>query len=178
MKGYHGQHDADWSGYADDLELFFETLEDLQLGLEILHSVFQRFGLTVNLKKTKTMIFNYNDDQLENQEYLNSIVTLQNQPVENVATFRYLGDKIKFDEPATGDAEVNLRISLAEAKFYELIKKLTNYNIYLKTRILILNSIVRSRLTYSCQMWNLTQVQMNKINSTYIQMLRKFVRNG
>ena len=60
MKGYQGEHDADWSGYADDLELFFEKLEDLQKGLEILHTVFTRFGFTVNIKKTKTMIFNYN----------------------------------------------------------------------------------------------------------------------
>ena len=40
MQGYQGEHDVDWSGYADDLELFFENLQDLQKGLEILHSVF------------------------------------------------------------------------------------------------------------------------------------------
>lgn len=179
MRGYHGEHNADWSGYADDLELFFETLEDLQSGLEILQSVFKRFGLTVNIKKTKTMIFNFNyAKEYNGQKYPNSIAKLQNQSVENVETFRYLGDEIKYDEPTTGDAEVNLRISIAEAKFYELIKTFTNFRINLKTRVLIVNSIVRSRLTYSCQTWTLTQAQMNKINSTYIQMLRKLVRNG
>ena len=179
MCGYYGEHNADWSGYADDLELFFEKLEDLQEGIKILHSVFQRFGLTVNIKKTKTMIFNFDyAKEYNNQTYPKSIAKLQNQSVENVETFRYLGDEIKFDEPTTGDAEVNLRISIAEAKFYELIKKFTNFRINLKTRVLIVNSIVRSRLTYSCQTWTLTQPQMNKINSTYIQMLRKLVRNG
>ena len=173
MRGYQGQHDADWSGYADDLELFFEKLDDLQRGLEILHDIFQKFGLTVNIKKTKTMIFNH-----DNEDYPNSIVTLQNQKIENVKTFRYLGDEIKFDEPTTGDAELNLRISLAESKFFELIKKLTNHKIHLKTRVVILNSIVRSRLTYSCQTWNFNQTQMARINSTYLQMLRKLIRNG
>ena len=102
----------------------------------------------------------------------------EDQPIENVETFRYLGDEIKFDEPGTGDAEVNLRISIAERKFYELIKKLTNYKIYFKTRVVILNAMVRSRLTYSCQTWNLNQTQLDKMNSTYVQMLRKLVKNG
>ena len=122
------------------------------------------------------MIFNY-EGESENELYPESI-TLQNQSIENVTNFRYLGDGIKFNEPSTGEAEVNLRISLAEAKFYEIIKRLTNYKIFLKTRVMILNSIVRSRLTYSCQTWNLTVTQMNKINSTYIQMLRKLVQIG
>ena len=39
----------------------------------------------------------------------------------------YLGDEIKFDEPLTGNAEFDLRICIAEAKFYEIIKKLTNF---------------------------------------------------
>ena len=55
-------------------------------------------------------------------EYPKTISSLGNTPVENVKKFRYLGDDIKFDEPSTGDADVNLRIDLAEAKFYELGK--------------------------------------------------------
>ena len=55
------------------------------------------------------MIFNY-EGESENEIYPESIVTLQNQSIENVTTFRYLGDGIKFNEPSTGEAEVNLRI--------------------------------------------------------------------
>ena len=70
-------------------------------------------------------------------------------------------------------------ITDAHAKLYETLKKkLTNMKVRLSTRVLILNSLVRSRLTYSCQTWNLTEVQMQKINSTYVAMLRKLVRNG
>ena len=63
-------------------------------------------------------------------------------------TFRYLGDEIKYNEPSTGDSEVQLRIELAEAKFYEMSKKFLNHDIRLSTRIMILNSVVRSWLTY------------------------------
>ena len=50
--GYKGEHDVDWSGYAVDLELFFESVKDLEKGLELLHKLFQRFGLSVNISKT------------------------------------------------------------------------------------------------------------------------------
>ena len=72
------------------------------------------------------MIFNFNfATEFENEHYPKSIVKLLNQSIENVEIFRYLGDDIKFNDPATGNAEVDLRISIAESKFYELIKKFT-----------------------------------------------------
>ena len=79
-------------------------------------------------------------------------------PTKNVKTFRYLGDEVKFDEPSTGDAEIDLRINIAQGKVYEIIKKLTNFKIHLSTRVMIFNSLVRSRLTYSCQTWYVSEV--------------------
>ena len=38
--------------------------------------------------------------------------------------------------------------------------------------------MVRSRLTYSCQTWNVTARQMERINSTYSTMLRKMIKGG
>ena len=125
------------------------------------------------------MIFNFRYIEKDyDYVYPESIVSLENIPIENVEMFRYLGDEVKYDEPSTGDAEIDLRINIAQAKFYEIIKKLTNFKIHLSTRVMIFNSLVRSRLTYSCQTWNLSEVQMQRINSIYISMLRKLVRNG
>ena len=178
-KTNEGEHDADWSGYADDLALFFEDSHNLQNGLIALEETFRRFNLTINVGKTKTMILNFQYATAVTQmEYPKTISSLGNTPVENVKKFRYLGDDIKFDEPSTGDADVNLRIDLAEAKFYELGKKLMNYRIRIKTRIQILNSMVRSRLTYSCQTWNLTSRQKDRVNSTYTTILRKMIKGG
>ena len=53
-----------------------------------------------------------------------------------------------------------------------------NFTIRLPTRINILNAVVRSRLTYSCQAWNITARQRNRINSSYTGMLRKMVKGG
>ena len=48
----------------------------------------------------------------------------------------------------------------------------------MKTRIKFLNSFVRSRLTYSCQNWNLTLRQYEKLDVTYRNLLRRMVRGG
>ena len=111
MLGYHGDNLVNWSGYADDLELFLENVNDLQKALTILHSVLSKFGLHINIKRTKTMIFKFKYvERNYNSTYPESIVTLEDQPIENVKQFRYLGDEVRFDEPSTGDAEIDLRM--------------------------------------------------------------------
>ena len=175
---YHGQHTIDWCGYADDIELMFEDESNMQKALNLLNSIFLKFKLQINVKKTKTMIFNYTHVNKDENAYPKSVVQLDGTPIENVTLFRYLGDEIQFTQPSTGDAEIDLRISVAESKFNQLYKKLTNRNILLKTRVFVLNAIVRSRLTYSCQTWNVNQVQQRRLESAYVFMLRKMIRDG
>ena len=166
MKTYRGEYTIDWN--ADDLELYFEDVMNLKKGLILLNDTFTRYHLQINISKTKTMIANYRYLNSDEDSYPESIVNLDNVPVENMRTFRYLGDYIKFNEPTTGDTEIDLRISVAENKFRSLSRTLCNRNIKLETRIYTLNTMVRGRLTYSCQTWNVNQIQINHINSTYM----------
>ena len=73
---------------------------------------------------------------------------------------------------------MNLRIDSAESKFYQHGKKFMNNRIHLTTRVKLLNSLVRSRLTYGCQIWTMTKEQLERITSTYNSMIRKMVRKG
>ena len=98
--------------------------------------------------------------------------------IENVKVFTYLSCQIHFKEQNTGTVEVTARIDMAETAFYQHSKKLMNRNIKLVTRVNILNSLVRSRLTYGCQTWTLTTRKINQLDSTYMTMLRKMIRNG
>ena len=90
----------------------------------------------------------------EEREYPATISTLRGYELENVKTYRYLGCKIKYDEPTTGETELNLRSDAGECKFYSLARNLINMKIRLTTLIRILNSLVRSRIVYSCQTWS------------------------
>ena len=54
------------------------------------------------------------NQQYLRKEYPSSISELNGIKIENVTVFRYLGCQIKFDEPGTGEAEIELRIDCAE----------------------------------------------------------------
>ena len=70
----------------------------------------------------KTMIFNFDNDRIQ---YLDIVTSLNGKPVKNVKIFKYLGDKIKYDESSTREVEFEFHIMLAEATFHKLLKKLT-----------------------------------------------------
>ena len=170
-----GKQTIDWAGYADDLVLMFEDVKNLTLGLKLLSTTFNSYHLEINISKTKTMILNH---QFTNEEYPDKLVNLNNTPIENVKIFKYLGCNVKYNEPTTGDAELEMRIDTAHCKFYELGKNMMNFRISLATRVKVLNALVRSRLTYSCQTWTLTKRQTSHTNAIYVSMLRKMVRGG
>ena len=73
---------------------------------------------------------------------------------------------------------MNLRSDAAECKFYSLTKNLLNMKINIKIRAQILNSLIRSRITYSCQTWSITKLQVNKMTSVYMSFLRKMTKGG
>ena len=50
-----------------------------------------------------------------------------------------------YDEPNTGDSEINQRIQLSQSKFAEMLNLLQNFSINLRTRVMFLNSVVCSR---------------------------------
>ena len=170
--GKYGQFVVDWIGYADDLVLIFDNMESLQQGLSLLDDIFTRFQLSINVSKTKTMIFGHEG------EYPTTIASLNNINVDNVSEFRYLGALIDYKSHLTGDSEINFRIDSAIGKFYQHGKKFMNKRISLKTRVLLLNSLIRSRLTYACQTWCLTVKQRDSLDVSYNRVLRMMVRNG
>lgn len=170
-----GYHQIDWIGYADDLILTFESRKDLQCALKILDETFQKFSLSINSTKTKTMILNH---QYIGEAYPETICQLNGKNIDNVETFIYLGSCIKYDEPNTGNTEIELRIDYAENSLYRYSKKFFNHKISIKTRVQIMNSMVRSRLVYGCQTWSLTKQLLQKMKATYSGFLRKMIKGG
>ena len=163
-----------WCGYADDLVLFLLSRLGLQNASNLLNTVFSKFGLSINVNKTETMIINHSTEI----DYPSSIVNLNGRDLTNVSEFKYLGAYLHYDQPNTGERELNHRIQLATAKFAQMSNVLQNFSINLRTRILFLNSYVRSRLVYCCQNWNLNSQQIDRLDVVYRMFLRKMVRGG
>ena len=117
-----------WCGYADDLILFLLNQTDLQRATSLLNELFTRYGLAINTLKTESMILNYSESH-----YPESIVNIENVPLNNVKSFKYLCAFIRFDQPNTGDVEVNHRIQMAVSKFAEMSNLIQNVSTNLRT---------------------------------------------
>ena len=92
---YNGSHSVDWVGYAGDIEMFFENVENIQKCITLIDQIFKKFNLNINVSKTKTMIFNFNCNYENLEQYPDTISSLNGKPIENVKSFKYLGDIIK-----------------------------------------------------------------------------------
>ena len=171
-----GEFNDDECGYADDLAAMCWSLEELQICMDLISQVFSEFGLTISLDKTKTLIFNWNSAL--DGEYPESIATINNQEIENLTSFKYLGVWFTGDCLSIGNDEIDHRVSSAHNAFAEHRSLLTNMKINLNTRMMFLQSLVRSRLTYGCHCWRPSLQELNKIESTYRFFLRCMVWNG
>ena len=135
-----------WLGYADDIVLAAWCREDLEKMLEILDQVFTEYCLKLNPDKTETLVLNWKlGKPTTDDTYPESIVKLNGIPIKNVKTFKYLGAFIEFDNSSTRDVELENRITPAICKFYELKPFFTNFKVKLHTRVINLESLVRSR---------------------------------
>ena len=122
--------------------------------------------------------FDPNKRTIPNSTYPSTILTMNQKDISNSRTFKYLGTKISYDQPIAGDDEVNHRKLQANIAFNKHRKVLKNYRILLPTRVQLLDSLVRSKLTYNCQTWPFTEKQTNTMNAQYVRYLRELVRNG
>ena len=78
--------------YADDIVLFCEDIDKLNDILNTYDSNFSRFGLTITIDKTQTLAYNVSEDVMNSK----SLISLRNQPIENVKSFKYLGHVLLF----------------------------------------------------------------------------------
>ena len=74
-------------GYADDVGLMTESVEQMNIVLNRLYIIAKRYGMSINIKKTKVMFIGKH-----NQEAVSTpVVCINNVPVLAVTKFEYLG---------------------------------------------------------------------------------------
>ena len=159
--------------YADDIIIFCEDPQELQIIVSIYDDTFRRFGLTIATDKTKTMCFNVNEVIMTKK----SIISLRGEQIENVRQFKYLGHVLS-NENTHSAAFINHQIASAYAKWTELKSVLLDKRIYLSIRIKILESCIKSRLLYSVQAWQLNAKEMKKMEAVWYGFLRRMVKGG
>src|SRR6218665_2140270 len=105
--------------FADDIDLVAEDDGRLQELTDEVHNSSQRFGLKINVEKTKTMTIGKQQKTVE--------IKIEGETLEQVTEFIYLGGVITEDCRCTKD--IKRRIGLASAKFGTMNKVWRSNNI-------------------------------------------------
>ena len=132
--------------FADDLVLLSPTREGLQQHLDLLHKFSQTWALTVNLTKTKVMIFEKRPNlQKHKHKFL-----LDTTILDQTKNYTYLGLNIS----ATGNFNqaVNDLRDKARRAFYA-IKRNIRLDIPIQIWLKILDSVIEPIALYGSEVW-------------------------
>jgi hypothetical protein len=131
---------------------------------EALNITSKLVGLQINTKKTKIMAIN---------NRCKPIIKIQNEEIENVEEFTYLGSIV--DKNGGTEKDIKSRISKAQIAFQSLHKIWQLNNLSL-TKLRLFNTNVKSALLYGAEMWKTTKNLINKIQAFINRCLRRILK--
>ena len=153
--------------FADDMVLFSHSKKGLQNGLNGLEKYCDDWGLTVNVEKTKCIVFKKGGKlgKLDQWSY-------KKNPLETVKHFKYLGF-ILSSSGSFSKGISDLAVRGNRALFG--LKKIFHENPYMSpdTQISLFQTLVESVMSYSCEIWGFREAEeMEKI---YIGFLKSIL---
>ena len=151
--------------YADDIALLSSRHQDIQTKTSSLNEIASTIGLRVNRQKTKIM---------RNNKTINTPVTIDEEEIEDVKEFTYLGSKMTTNGDC--DLEINSRISKAKQAFALLRPIWRTSSLGLQTKIRIFKSNVLSVLLYGSECWKTTNTIERKLEVFQTQSLRRILK--
>ena len=150
--------------YADDIDLLSSRHKDIQDKTHKMVDLGGSIGLAVNVTKTKMM---RNNNANQHPIYIN------NEPVEEVKSFVYLGSCITPEGDSEKDAEA--RIIKANQVFGMLKPFWRNTKICTETKLRIYRSNILGVLLYGSECWKVTSNLTNKLETFQNKCLRNIL---
>jgi hypothetical protein len=148
------EHQIKVLGFADDLNILGESLDDTVRATEILERAAERIELHINTDKTKLM-------ELLSSEILPDV--METIPYEKVEEFQYLG--VLLSTKNDWSREIRSRITKAERAFFTLLKFFKSELFSKRTKTRLYTSIIRPILTYGCEVWTTTSVTQRRLRT-------------
>lgn len=156
--------------YADDNATPGQTAEDLQALADAYNSAYERFGMQVNTDKTKTLVQHPPGLTLPNFN-----TTVNNQPLEEVDQFSYLGSILT--SVPTCKKDVENRIRAAHSAFGRLnCRVFNNHALTMATKIMVFRAVVLSTLLYACETWTLYRSDIKNLERFQQTKLRQILK--
>ena len=150
--------------YADDVILLSETAEGLQNCLLNLHQYCENWGLEVNIKKTKSVVFN-RTGRLEPVNFLYG-----NKNIDNVRKYSYLG--VTFSNSGSfSEAKQELYKKGLKA-FFKFRKCFEHHKPKIRTLLHVFDHTIKPVLLYGSEIWGMFSAdKLNKLKDSYFNRL-------
>lgn len=133
--------------YADDMVIFAETVESLQLMINKIGRYFETWNLQLNLDKSKIMIFRSGGRLARNEKWL-----YKGQPIEVVNEYKYLG--VLLTSQLSWTNHLQKKYSQATMALNSTWRNLMgNRDIAHSVKYNIFNTVIRSIMCYAAQVW-------------------------
>ena len=149
--------------YADDLVLVAEQKQDLQRMLTVVDWVCKKWRMAISVEKSKVLTVGCAD--------VCTAIQLNNQSLEEVESFTYLGSSI--DKSGKASTEVDTRIE-KEGRAYQMWckKVFRSANLSKATKMRVFRTLVMSVLLYGAETWTITQKDLRKLRTFHLKCLR------
>ena len=152
--------------YADDTVVIASSLSELQHLMDAIVGHRERYGLYINISKTKLMVFS--------KVQIPAVLRIHNNIVEQVSCFRYLGALVSSSCDST--KEILSRIEQARKTFITMKNFFIRRDLDLKLRIRMLRCYVFPVLLYGCECWTLNPLLEKRIEAFEMYLYRRILR--
>jgi hypothetical protein len=154
--------------FADDMALVAESRQELGSILGRLSTTCRKFGMKINVGKTKVMTIGKNDEDDEKTE-----ISLDGKEVEEVDSFKYLGSWITAE--GRSDKEIGCRIGMAKKAWGDKRKLLTgSLDIGLRKRLM--KAYIWSIALYGCETWTVRKREESKLEAFEMWLYRRMLK--
>ena len=169
------EHDHDYFNalaYADDIVILSKSKEGLQKALGITEKYCEKWRLTINHSKTKSMVFSPGNQKIK------ASFTINGKVLENVKEFKYLGITVH-KKSCSFTPTLKYQKTKATRALYALRAKININNLPIKVTFKLFDSIIKPILLYGSEVWepflnqDATKWDQNEVEKTYIQFLKQ-----
>lgn len=150
--------------FADDLVMCAANEANLRENLNIWEKELTARNMKINAKKTKVMMVG--------KENRNMNIELNNEKIEQVNTYKYLG--VTIDREGNMKEEIDERISNAARLYHNLSHTfIGKKEISRKTKMTVYKTVFRPILIYGSESWILTNTMKSRIQAIDMKYLRR-----
>lgn len=153
--------------YADDTVLLAHTAEELQSILDLVVQACERYGLRLNVGKTKAM-------SVSKTGRKPCTLVVGTQHIEQVARFKYLGQWLT-EEWALRD-ELRARIEVARGAFNNMKRVLCSRDLSFALRWRMVQCYIFSTVLYGVESWTLKAADMNRLEAFEMWLIRRMLK--